>query len=134
MKILVVDDELVSRKKMHKIMEGIGECISVESGKQAIRSFKEAWEEGVPFEVISLDIFMPDMSGIEVLTKIREVEKEKQVPKEKQVKIMMVTSYSEKDIVIASLKAGCDNYVVKPFNSEKVRAKLIGMGLNIKED
>ena len=67
MKILVVDDELVSRKKMQKIMELVGECVVAENGTDAVAAFKEAIENESPFDLISLDIAMPDMSGIEAL-------------------------------------------------------------------
>ena len=72
MKILVIDDELVSRKKMHKIMEQAGECESYETGSHALKAFKDAMVADVPFDLISLDIVMPDMSGIEVLTQISD--------------------------------------------------------------
>ncbi len=91
MKILVVDDELVSRKKMQKIMESIGESESVDNGADAVSIFKEAFEGNQSFDLISLDISMPDMSGIEVLTSIREFEHEKEIKREDLVKIMMVS-------------------------------------------
>ncbi len=133
MKILVVDDELVSRKKMQKIMESFGECEAVEKGEAAVAAFTEAWEIGIPFDMISLDIVMPDMNGIDVLQKIRAIEKEKDLPKQKQVKIMMVTSHSDKDNVIASMNAGCNNYIVKPFDNERVAEKLESLGFKIDE-
>ncbi|MBF0225174.1 MAG: response regulator [Desulfobacterales bacterium] len=128
MKTLVVDDELVSRKKMHKIMESFGESTAVENGTDAIKAFKKSWEMGIPYDLITLDIAMPDMTGIQVLTKIREIEKEKNIPEEKLVKIMMVTSHSDKEIVISSMKAGCNNYIVKPFDKERVLKKMETLG------
>ena len=44
MRILVVDDELVSRKKLQKIMDSFGECEAVDSGKAAIEAVEEAWK------------------------------------------------------------------------------------------
>lgn len=131
MKILVVDDELVSRKKILRIMQSFGECEAVEKGADAVVAFTEAWDAGMPFDMISLDIVMPDMSGIDVLNSIREIEKEKGLPKKNQVKIMMVTSHSDKDNVIASMKAGCNNYIVKPFDRERVARKMESLGFNI---
>lgn len=132
MKILVVDDELVSRKKMHKIMEQAGECESYETGAEAFEAFKRAMEEGNPFHLISLDIVMPDMSGIDVLTKIRAFEDTRKIDRPDRVKIMMVTSHSDQENVVASLKAGCNNYIVKPFDRERVFAKLATLGFQIK--
>ena len=43
MKVIVVDDELVSRKKMEKIMAGLGDCQAFDNGKSALATFEEAW-------------------------------------------------------------------------------------------
>ncbi len=131
MKILVVDDELVSRQKMMKIMASLGDCEAVENGKDALASFSKAWEMGIPFDMISLDIAMPDMDGIQVLKQIRTMEQEKEIPKSKQVKIMMVTSHTDKDTVVESMKAGCNNYIVKPFDKDRVVQKMQNLGFTI---
>lgn len=128
MKILVVDDEIVSRKKMEKIMEDFGECRVVDSGTAAVDSFNEAWSFGIPYDLILLDISMPDMSGIEVLNKIRQMEKEKALAKSHCVKIMMVTTHSDKEIVVDCMKSGCNNYIVKPFDRDRVLDKLSSIG------
>ena len=130
MKILVVDDETVSRKKLQKIMSSFGECEAVESGKAAIKSFEQAWASFTPsFDLITLDVSMPEMDGTEVLKRIRELEIKKEVPLKKRVKIFMVTSNSEKDTVATSVEAGCDDYIVKPFDKEILLAKLKRCGL-----
>ncbi len=131
MKILVVDDELVSRKKMQMIMEGIGECLAVENGTEALNAFRQAWESWVPFDLITLDIVMPDMDGTEVLNEIRKIEEERKIPKDKKVSIFMVTSQSEKDTIISCIRAGCDDFITKPFNRETVTKKLINKGFKV---
>ena len=131
MKALVVDDELVSRKKLQKIMESLGEYEAVESGSAAIAAFQKALENGMPFDLITLDVLMPKMDGTEVLYTIREIEKEKKIPGEKQVKILMVTSHSDKDTVITSIQAGCDDYIVKPFDREVIIKKLEKLGFRV---
>jgi two-component system, chemotaxis family, chemotaxis protein CheY len=127
MKILVVDDELVSRMKMQKIMESVGECAAVASGREALITFKEALESEMPFDLVTLDVVMPEMDGTEVLYEIRQTEKQKHIPKEKRVKILMVTSQSDKDTVITCIQAECDDYIVKPFDKEKIIKKLAKM-------
>ena len=129
MKILVVDDELVSRKTLQKIMSSFGECEEVENGKVAIKAFEQAWENHTPFDLIALDVGMPEMDGTEVLNRIRELENKKEIPLEKRVKIFIVTAHSDEDTVTTSLKAGCDDYIVKPFSKEIVLAKLKKHGL-----
>lgn len=131
MKILVVDDELVSRKKMQMIMEGIGECLAVENGADALNACMQAWESLTPFDLITLDIVMPDMDGTEVLFRIRKIEEERNIPKEKKIKIFMVTSQSEKDTIITCIQGGCDDFITKPFNRETVTKKLINRGFKL---
>ena len=124
MRILVVDDELVSRKKMQKIMVNLGECEAVEGGRDAINAFTKALEAGTPFDLITLDIAMPDMDGVEVLFEIREIENQEKITQENQVKVLMVTSHSDRDNIITCIQAGCDDYIVKPFDREVVIKKL----------
>ena len=116
MKILIVDDEYVSRSKMQKTMDTLGECEAVESGSAAIAAFKKAWESWVPFDLMTLAISMPEMDGTDVLLKIRE--RERNIPREKRVEILMVSSHSDKDNVASCITLGCDDYIVKPFNRE----------------
>jgi two-component system chemotaxis response regulator CheY len=68
MKILIVDDEFVSRTKLKLIMENYGQCEAVEHGKDAIAIFHHAHFINEPFNLIMLDINLPEMNGIMVLS------------------------------------------------------------------
>lgn len=127
MRILIVDDEVVSRSKMAAILGIYGHCDVVESGRAAIAAFEAAWEVESPYALITLDIGMPDMDGTEVLFSIREYEARKAVPAEKKTRIIMVTSHSDRGNIVTCLQAGCNDYVVKPFNRETVSKKLVGL-------
>ena len=127
MRVLVVDDELVSRKKMQKIMKSFGNCQVADNGKDAMAMFEKAWENWAPLDLITLDISMPDIDGIEVLYNIRK--KEKNIPRAKRVKIIMVTSRTDKDSIITSVQAGCDDYVTKPFDKQTLVEKLDRLGI-----
>ncbi len=129
MKTLIVDDDFVSRTKMRTIMENYGQCDAAEGGVAAIAAFREAYDNDAPFDLITLDIEMPEMDGTTVLVNIRKIETEKDVSAEKKVKILMVTAQSDKDSVVKSLQAGCNDYIVKPFDMETVNVKLQKMGL-----
>lgn len=120
MKILIVDDELASRKKMEKIVSAFGVCISAKDGKSAMDAFRAALHQKEYFDLILLDISMPYVTGIELLYKIRNLEKRMSVPKEKQAKVLMVTVRSDKEAVKTSIQAGCDGYMIKPFDKYMV--------------
>jgi len=128
MKILVVDDELVSRKKMMKIVTDFGQCEGVINGKAAISAVKTALEEWKLYNLITLDISMPDISGTEVLQAIRKMETERGLDPQEKAKILMVTSHSDMDTVKACI-GKCDGYVIKPFNKEVVVEKMKKVGL-----
>lgn len=134
MRSLVVDDELVSRKKMQRIMDSFGECRAVDNGMAAINAVISSWKDNEPFEVITLDISMPDMTGIEVLGKIRLLEKKRSDPKQARLRIIMVTSHSDKENVVNALKAGCDDYVAKPFDKKIMAGKLKKLNFQVAPD
>jgi HD-like signal output (HDOD) protein/ActR/RegA family two-component response regulator len=134
MKILVVDDELVSRKKMQAIMDGLGECEAVENGNDAVQAFTGAWDRNDPFDLITLDIIMPEMDGTKVLSLIRQIEEERKIPRDRRAKIFMVTSLSEKDTIISCVQTGCDDFIIKPFSQDTVSKKLMSRGFRLGPD
>ena len=74
---------------------------------------------------------MPDMDGLRALKKIRDVEKKdwiKTGAQREPVKIMMVTSHADRSLVLRCAKAGCNNYIVKPFTKDTITEKLKELG------
>ncbi len=130
MKILIVDDELVSRTKLELILNHFGDCETVDSGKKAITRFHAAHRDKDPFDLIMLDINLPGMDGIDVLSEIRESEKQYEIPGQEQVKILMATSYKDKDRVIACAQSGCNDYIGKPFDMDVISKKLEKLGIS----
>lgn len=128
MKILVVDDELVSRKKMLKIVSNFGACDEVEDGKGAIESVKKALESWNLYQLITLDISLPDIRGTEVLSLIRKLEDARGLDAEEKAKILIVTAHSDVDTVKSCI-GKCDGYVIKPFNKEGMTEKIKKTGL-----
>lgn len=129
MKTLIVDDDVVSRKKMEKILESFGQCTATDSGEEAVRFFQKAQEDKEPFNFVTLDISMPDKDGVEVLHCIRDLEKKANIPGQRPATVFMVTSVADKDYVITCIQAGCSDYIVKPFNMQTISQKLYSQGL-----
>ncbi|MCF6249178.1 MAG: response regulator [Desulfobacula sp.] len=130
MKILVVDDELVSRKKMAKIVTDFGLVDSVKNGKAAISTVKTSLEDWKLYNLITLDVSMPDISGTEVLSSIRQLEEDRGLEDDEKAKILMVTSHSDVETVKACV-GKCDGYVIKPFNKEVMVKKMKKIGLDV---
>jgi len=129
MKILIIEDEFVSRTKLQKILSNLGECHLAVNGAEALEAFKMGHEEGKPYGLITVDIKLPDMTGPDVVKKIRAFEKESgATTSEGESKILMVTAMSGKN-VMASFKEGCEGYIVKPFDSRKIAGELARLGI-----
>ena len=131
MRILVVDDDAPNRKLLTDIASKMGECEGAEGGQEALSAFKKAWEDWRPFNLIFLDVLMPDLDGREVLLKIREIEKEKKVSEQHQVRVIMVTGVSEEETVMDCLRNGCDEFIVKPIDILLILEKMKKLGLMI---
>lgn len=121
MRILIADDELVSRNKMLTILRSYGRCDTAANGGTALELVCEAEE---PYDLLFLDIEMPVMNGMSVLHKIRNMENKRDVPAEKRIKIIMTTAHADKDTIVQCLREGCNDYILKPVNKETLEKKI----------
>lgn len=129
MNILVVDDEVASRKVMARIMSAFGQCQAVDSGNAALEAFMEALQRCQPFDLVTLDVIMPGKDGLETLLDMREMESALSHAPGKRAVIFMVTSVSHKDSMVTAVQAGCDDYLIKPVDKYLVPQKLAKFGL-----
>lgn len=121
MRILIVEDDFASRVVMQKFLSPYGQCDVVVNGREAVQAFTLALEEGVPYDLICLDIMMPEMNGQEALKVIRRLESENGINKKTQVKIVMMTALdTPKDVIEAYYKGDCTSYLVKPILRKKL--------------
>ncbi len=119
-KILIIDDNQVDRKLMRLMLENGGfQVVELSSGESCIETI-----EAENPNLVLLDILMPDMSGNEVLRMIRENLSESEIP------VIMVTAKSDTSDVVASLKLGASDYLIKPFQFD-VAIKMIRAHLGI---
>ena len=129
MKILIVDDETISRTKLAAILEAFGEIRAVDSGVEAVREFQQALVDNAPFDLITMDINMPGMDGTEALFEIRSLEQGEFKDSIKRTRVIMVTAQSDRDSLITCVQAGCDDYIIKPFAPDKVIQRLKALKL-----
>lgn len=120
MRILIAEDDLVSRKFLCKFLSEYGECDITVDGMEALEAFLLAWDEERPYDLICLDIMMPKLDGIKVLKRIRDLEQQKQLEEEFYAKIIMITALNDTSTVSDAFDSGCEAYAAKPIDLEKL--------------
>lgn len=130
MKILIAEDDFISRTLLQEMLSPLGICHVAMDGLEAMAAFKQALEIQEPYDLICLDIMMPNLNGQEVLQQIRDIEKERGIGGSDMSKIIMVTALDDaKNIMAALVKGSCDAYLVKPVDSGKLLAEVKRLGL-----
>ncbi len=130
MKILIVEDDFIARRILKEILSPYGECDIVVDGEEAVRAFRLAWEELEPYDLICLDIMMPNLDGQEALRTIREIEKEIGVEGSKETKVIMITALGDpKNVVEAFYQGGATSYIVKPIDKTRLLEEVRSFGL-----
>jgi len=113
LKVLVVDDSLIIRKKVTKLTTQLGHEVlyGAKNGQEAIEKYNE-----LKPDLVTMDITMPDMDGIEAVKNI--------IKDDSEAKIIMVTSHGQEDMVIKSIKAGAVGYMLKPVTADKLETAI----------
>lgn len=120
MKIIVVDDMATMRKIIKNMLSQIGftNIQEADDGATAWPLINQAKENGEPFEFILSDWNMPQLSGLELLKKIRST------PGLEKTPFLMITAESEQGNVVVAVKAGVSNFIVKPFSAQVLKEKI----------
>ena len=130
MRVLVVEDDFTSRKLLQKIVSPYGEADIAVNGQESIEAFEAALEENDPYDLVCMDIMMPEMDGQEALKKIRAIEKNKGIRNAEEVKVIMITALDDpKNVVEAYYKGGATSYVPKPIDRQLFLQLLRNLGL-----
>jgi two-component system chemotaxis response regulator CheY len=116
-RVLVVDDMLTMRKIVSKILKELGFQDITEAADGAI-AWNAANTTAAPFGLIISDWNMPNCTGIELLRKLRAD------PRYMKTPFLLVTAEAEMHQVAEAVKAGVDQYVVKPFSTASLEEKL----------
>lgn len=130
MKVLIVEDDFVSRKLLHRLLGHYGECDVAVNGNEAVDAFRMSMGGDSPYDLICMDIMMPGMDGQQALRIIRDLERERGIPEAEYVKVIMTTALDDPKNVVESLyKGGASSYVVKPIDKAKLLEEVKKLGL-----
>jgi two-component system, chemotaxis family, chemotaxis protein CheY len=124
MRILIVEDDMTSRLLLRKMLEPFGSCDVAVNGREAVETFRLAYQGSEGYALICLDIMMPEMDGQAALKAIREIEQNDGCLPSKAVKIVMTTALRDIENVTIAYRELCDGYLVKPILREKLMALL----------
>ena len=129
MKTLIVEDELTSRILMQHLLVRYGECHIAVDGEEAVEAFRMALADAAPYDLICMDMKMPKMEGVEAVRQIRALETQDGVHSTFGAKILMVTTVEDPRDVVASFRALCDAYLVKPIKAASLSEEIRRMRL-----
>lgn len=120
-RFIVIDDFATMRKIVKKILTELGysNIDEAEDGSKAFPLIQNALKTGQPYTCIISDWNMPNMTGLELLKACKADNDLKSIP------FVLVTAEGEQKQIIEAAKAGVSDYVVKPFNAQTLKEKLL---------
>lgn len=125
LRMLAIDDEFAALSKMKLMLSAYGECELATSGTQALELVKASFQTNRYFDLIAIDIELPDYNGIDLSGVIQIIENKY---RHKSVKIIVSASGTTENVIRAAQNK-CADFLVKPVKRELLKQKLIDLGL-----
>ena len=129
MKTLIVEDDVTSRVLLEEILGAYGRAHVAVNGKEAVTAVKASLDSGKTYDLICMDIMMPEMDGHEALREIRAMEAAYGIPNAQRAVVIMTTALHDAKNVMAAIAESSDAYLVKPIHKAKLLEKLSGLRL-----
>jgi two-component system chemotaxis response regulator CheY len=129
-KCLLVDDDELEREMIAQYLDGVAACDMAVNGREAVDKFKAAHDEGSPYDLLIMDIMMPEMDGHAAGREIRRFEREKGISMVNQVKILILSALNTPmDAMESFMAAQSAAHLSKPIGKDKLREALSKLGL-----
>ncbi len=129
MKCLIVEDEFTARKLLQIYLSDYGDCFVAANGREAVEAFRDGLAKEQPYDLICLDVMMPEMDGHETLKAIRRIESEHGVAGLDCVKVIMTTAVDDRESTMGAFRSGCEAYLVKPVEKQSLLAEMEKLGV-----
>ena len=131
MRTLIAEDDFTSRLLLEQLLREYGPTESVANGRQAVEAVSQALNLRQPYDLICIDIIMPEMDGQEALQEIRALETKHGKNSGDGAKIVMTTVSRDKADIIKAFRGQCDGYLLKPVGKPALLDCLKELGLRI---
>ena len=129
MKTLIVDDSATNAELLELFLTPYGACRIVSNGKEALECFSAALDERAPYNLVCLDIMMPEMDGQTVLKELRRIEEEKGIFGLDGAKVVMTTAADVREHMMRAFKSQCDGFISKPVTKNELLKHVYNLGL-----
>jgi two-component system chemotaxis response regulator CheY len=133
MRILIVEDDFSSQQLLTRYLQTQGETVIAEDGEKAVSLFLAAQEEAKPYDLICLDIMLPQLDGQAVLKKVRQAEEERGVWGLAGCKVIMLTALRDADNVMQAFRSQCEVYLSKPISKDRLYREIRSLGLTVQQ-
>ena len=120
LRMLLVEDDFASRLLLQTFLSRYGECHVAVNGREAVGAFSAAFERGQPYDLICMDIMMPEMDGRQAVRQVRAIEAAHGILSTFGAKIIMTTTVDDIKEVIRCFSELCDAYLMKPIDLAKL--------------
>jgi two-component system chemotaxis response regulator CheY len=120
MKTLIAEDDFTSRMLLQELLKYHGLSHIAVNGKEAVEAVRLALEAGEPYDLICLDIMMPEMDGQQALREIRLIEENYGIIHTNRARIVMTTALADKENVMKAVEGKCDHFLIKPIEKAKL--------------
>jgi two-component system chemotaxis response regulator CheY len=114
--VLLVEDDFASRLLLQTFLSRYGECHIAVNGREAVDACRVALDRSQPYDLICMDIMMPEMDGREAVRQVRALEEARGTLSTCGAKIFMTTTVEEVREVVLCFKELCDAYLMKPID------------------